>query len=273
MTIDELKEARFCGPVRFLDGARGMAQQDFECVANPRFGYSWRREHRKDPGRQFYTVDGKEVASIEAAAALLGADPDPESPREAYRRHVEEFKASPRIGVATRALSEARVNADAVPFGMVRAWMQRAEDAWHHGINRYAEAQRKAGASFDSYRWLYDAKSAAHEAYRLMYLFHADREKDTRLVCALGTRCRDCPILQSIETAMVAEQANERFPRDLDDADIDAAKVWTCLSHIQNQNAHVLDGGFLANDRDRQAYDDEIASLAQMTEAVDRGEL
>ena len=48
----------FRGPVRFYDGRKGMARQDYECVAEPRFGYSWQRENRQDKGRQFYTVDG-----------------------------------------------------------------------------------------------------------------------------------------------------------------------------------------------------------------------
>ena len=56
VTADILAKAKFRGPVRYGDGQNGMAQQDHECVDNPRFGYSWRRENRKDKGRVFYTV-------------------------------------------------------------------------------------------------------------------------------------------------------------------------------------------------------------------------
>ena len=259
MTPEELKEARFRGPVRFLDGRKGMAQQDFECVAEPRFGYSWRRENRQDrAGRQFYTVDGKEVADFEEAARLLALPAEQNSPTERARRSIDEFKASPKLAYgATRALSEAKCNVSAGPMGTVRAWMRRADNAWHQGINAYATAQREAGAVFDSYRWLYNAKHAAHETYRLIYLFEDDRKADTGLVCALGTRCRDCPILAPIDAAMKRARDNPRWPRDVDDADIDAAKAWTCIAHILHSGADPVDGVFVASNRDREDMADD----------------
>lgn len=251
-TATELSEALFKGPVRFLDGARGMAQQDYECVAIPRFGYSWRRDNHQDKGRQFYTVDGKEVADLEEAARLLAAPPDVSSPAEIRRRSIEAFKSSPKIAGMTRALSDAECNVSAGPFGTVRSWMRRAGDAYHRGINAYADLSRKAGADFDDYRWLYEAKSGAHEAYRLVYLFRADRTADTDMVCALGTRCRDCPILTQIETAMERDRTNPSWPREIEDADIDAAKAWTCIAHVLHSHAHSHDGAFVENKRDRQ---------------------
>lgn len=266
MTVDELKSAVFRGPIRFLDGRKGMAQQDFECITEPRFGYSWRRESRSDKGRQFYTVDGQEVESIDAAALLLAIPPNPESPREQFRADINEIKASPKLSGATRALSEARCNADAGPFAGIRAWMRRSSDPWHHGINNYADAQRRSGASWDDYRWMYDAKSAAHETYRLMYLFEADRQKDTGLKCAIGVRCRDCSILNTIETAMIADRQRERFPREIEDSDIDAAKVWTCIAHILSAGANPMDGVFVASKRDREDAADDAARWAAVEE-------
>jgi hypothetical protein len=71
-----LKAAKFKGPVRFIDGRGGMARQDYQCVDEPRFGYFWQRNDRKDKGRQAYMVDGVEVADLaEAAAAKEGLRP------------------------------------------------------------------------------------------------------------------------------------------------------------------------------------------------------
>src|SRR4051812_38086158 len=123
MTPAELRQATFRGPVRFLDGRKGMAQQDFECIAEPRFGYSWRRENRQDGGRQFYTVDGREVADFEEAARLLSEPAAEDSPAERARRSIDAFKASPKLLGATRALSEAQCNVSVGPFGTVRAWL------------------------------------------------------------------------------------------------------------------------------------------------------
>lgn len=262
MTPQELSEAQFRGPVRFMDGAKGMAQQDYECVAEPRFGYSWRRDNRRDKGRQFYTVDGREVANLDEAAKLLAAPPSADSPAEIRRRSIEAFKASPKIGGATRALNDAELNVSAGPFGTVRSWMRRAGNAYHQGINAYADAQRKAGADFEDYRWLYEAKAGAHEAYRLMYLFEADRKADTGMVCALGKRCRECPILAPIETAMERDRNNPMWPREIEDADIDAAKAWTCIAHVLHSNGHPHDGAFIENKRDRELARDEAERWA-----------
>jgi hypothetical protein len=253
LTFVPSAEAKFRGPVRFSDGAKGMAQQDFECIDEPRFGYTWRREHRKDHGRQFYTVDGREVFSFDEAAKLLAQPPDPESPNELLRRHIDEFSFSPRVGGATRALSEARCNADAGPFATMRAWMRRADSAWHGGINTLSDTAHRSGAPWPS--WLYHVKSAAHEVGRLMYLFAADRDNDQDLRCALGTRCRECPILKQIEDSMIAASKRDRFPAEIEDVDIDAAKSWTCVGHILTTgHEQVIDGVFVSNKRDRESH-------------------
>jgi hypothetical protein len=271
MNAEELRETRFKGPVRFVDGRKGMARQDYVSCAEPRFGYSWCRENRQDRGRQFYTVDGKEVADLNEAARLLALPPDPDSPNEVYRRAIDESKASPRLANATRVKNDAEMNVAAGPMGTVRSWMKRADNPWHQGINRYADQQRKAGVDYDDYHWLYDAKHGAHEAYRLIYLWEADRKTDTGLVCALGIRCRDCGILKAIETAMVTERDNPRWPRDLEDADIDAAKAWTCIAHILHSGVTPHDGVFVANNQDREAAADEVDRWAEVAKYQDDG--
>lgn len=250
LTPEALKKAEFRGPVRFYDGAKGMARQDFQCVEEPRFGYCWKREDRNDRGRQAYMVDGKEVADLEEACRLLALPIDPESPDALLRREIDEFLDSPSLNYgATRALSEARCNADGGPFGMMRAWMQRAGHVFHVGVNAHADRLRKATDRWPS--WLYRVKSAAYETSRGMLLFAADRKEDTGLKCALGRRCRDCPILQDIEAAMVEGRTRKPFPREIDDSDIDAAKVWTCIGHVLSTGTDVIDGAFFWRDQDK----------------------
>jgi hypothetical protein len=250
LTPEALAKANFRGPVRFYDGAKGMARQDWECVDEPRFTYAWQREHSEDKGRQFYMVDGREVADLAEAAKLLALPAPADSPEELHKAEIDAFKFSPRIaGRATRALSESHCNGDAGPFGTVRAWLQRAASDWHGGINRYADKQVKAGKEWP--RWLYNAKDAAQESYRAMYLLAADREKDTDLTCALGTRLRDCPILQEIEAAMREERGNP--DRVVDDADIDAVKYWTCMGHVlTTDHQQIYDGMVLSTKDDRE---------------------
>lgn len=252
LTEEALKAAKFRGPTRFADGRGGLAQQDFECVDDPRFGYSWRRESRKDRGRQFYTVDGKEVADLTEACRLLALPEDPESPRALLRQYFEDHKDSPRLNYgASTGRNQAENNASAGPFGTVRAWMQRASSAWHGGINAWAETERKAGKGFADYRWIYNAKHAMNESYRGVYLFEYDRRKDTGLTCALGKKCRTCPILSEIEKEMEASKAQERFPSGVEDSDIDAAKVATCIGHILQTKTDVVDGAFFSTKDDR----------------------
>lgn len=256
LTVEALKATKMKGPTRFGDGARGMAFQDFESVDEPRFGYRWHRDHRKDPGRQFYTVDWEEVASLEEAIEKLSKPADPGSQREVWRQFAEETKDSPRMNVgACSALNEARCNASAGPFGMVRAFLRRAENAWHGGINAYADAIRNAGGDrADHPDWLYNAKSAAQEMHRGQYLFAALREKETGLKCALGVQCSKCPILKTIEETMVVRREKSGFPTDINDHDIDAAKVLTCIGHVLQEKAgkYICDGAFWYRPEDRE---------------------
>ncbi len=253
MTHDSATMAtmKFKGPTRFYDGRGGWARQDFESVENPRFGYAWQRESRKDKGRTWFMVDGKEVTDFAEADRLLAAEPAPDSPDVLMRAEMDEFSASPPFGVATRVLSEARCNADAGPFAGVRAAMQRVDHGWHVGINRHNEKRRAEGKEFD--HGLYNAKTAAHETFRSLYLWASDRNKDTGLQCALGVKCRSCSILADVEAALIESRDAERFGRpEIEVEDIDFAKTWTCIAHILQERPNAFfDGGFFSTASDR----------------------
>lgn len=242
VTADILAKAKFRGPVRYADGRNGMARQDHECVDNPRFGYSWKRDNRQEKGRIFYTVDGVEMPDLETAARHLLAEPDPDSPREVMRRYMS---ASPE----ERQLRHAGYDAERFmrdgPFGMLMASYERMNNAWHGGINRYSDILRGRDEKWP--QWLYATKSSVFEMARVMRLFQSDREADTGLRCALGKRCRGCEILKTIETTM--EEARTKPagilpPRDIDDSDIDAAKALTCVGHVltSDKQIHVAEG-------------------------------
>lgn len=254
LTIEGLKAAKFRGPVRFYDGAKGMARQDFESVDEPRFGYFWRRENRQDRGRTAFMVDGKEVADLDEAIKLLSAPVDPDSPAEQMKRAWEEIHNSPRmISGYTTVDNQARINADAGPFAMVRAMMDRSDNAWHNAINAYADTERAVDHEWP--HWLYNTKTAFQEASRAQYLFRADAEKDTDLRCALGVKCRGCPILTKIEETMVKLRDNPKFPRDIQDTDIIAAKTMTCIGHIlTSKDNGFIDGAFFRTESDRDFY-------------------
>ena len=261
-TAASLKDLEFKGPVFYADGYAGMARQGFECTTEPRFGYCWERKDYKDKqGRQYFTVDGKEVANLEEAATLLNQIADPESPNEVMKRWHAEHDAAPRIG-ARSALSEARCNADAGPFGLVNAFMGRAGHSWHVGINKYSENCREDGTPWP--RWLYHIKSATFEMSRLMYLWEHDRKEDTHLVCALGVRCRECPILKTIEQTLIEQRDNPKWPYDIWDKDIDTAKTLTCIGHVLTAKPDLHWEGILETKRDRESAETEVAMLAEM---------
>lgn len=266
MTYTEvaLRALKFRGPVKFADGHAGWAQQDFECISEPRFAYAWQRQSYDDKrGRQFYLVDGREVKDLAEAADRLNAPAPADSPAEIIKRDIAEFRASPSLGT-TRALSEARCNADVGPFGQMRAFMHRAGDTWHGGINAVSDAARKEGADWP--RWLYSVKSAAYEMHRLMYLWKADRKEDTDLRCALGHKCRDCGILQKIEAAFEADRKRDGIlgPKELWDEDIDAAKTLTCIGHVIGTAPDLYWEGILSTKMDRDHSEAEGRMLASL---------
>lgn len=116
------------------------------------------------------------------------------------------------------------------------AELERAStQEWHERINRHNAAHKPWQ------HWMYDAKDLAEEAGRLPLLFERERKgalpkthrqcshseseqiQDNHLTCALGVACRDCPHLKALE---------ERSTRDIDPAQLDQIKAWTCIAHI-----------------------------------------
>jgi hypothetical protein len=249
--VEALKAMKFKGPVRFYNMGNGGARQDYEAVDEPRLGYSWEKARRKEGGaeRKFFTVDGRAVADLDEAVKLLALPEPYDSPNQLRRKGLAEHFAEPQLTRHLRAGNDAECNWRAGPFAMMRAFIDRAGTAWHGGINKYADDERKAEREWP--HWLYTVKDAGFEASRLMLLFQQDRDADVDLRCALGKRCRDCPILQAIETSMVASRAAP-FSRGVEDWDIDAAKTWTCIGHILHEKVEPFDGGFLSTARDRE---------------------
>lgn len=249
LTAEALRAMKFRGPVKFYDGRNGWARQDFVCVDLPRFAYAWQRENRSDKGRQWYMVDGDEVATLEEAAERLKLPPNPNSRAEIERPEIDDFKFAPQLEYgASRAGNVAWCNASAGPFATLHSMMDRAENAWHRGINQFSDAERQAGREFP--HWLYTVKSGAHELSRAMILFDMERKKDEGLRCALGVTCRECPILRTIEQAMIAARS-DKWPSHNDDADIDGAKAFTCVGHILSSQGNPVDGVYFSRKEDR----------------------
>jgi len=259
-TAEELAKVEVTGPVLFADGARGMARQEFQAVGIERLRYVWSRKDRDDKGRTYWAVDGTEVADLAHAAEMLNRDPDPESPAEQWKRWRAEQDASPKLaGRARRARNVAECAAHVAPVGQFSMWRERVDHAWHTGINHYADDLRHQphdpGTSVHPY-WLYDVKYMTGEMSRLQHLWAADRKEDQELICALGTRCRDCPILQQIELSLIEARIKKPFPQpDIEDGDIDLVKTMTCIGHVLSRGGpHSLlhDGCLITNKRDRE---------------------
>ena len=87
---------------------------------------------------------------------------------------------------------------------------------------------------------------------RALCTFSRGPREGPELRCALGTRCRDCTYLQQIEASMREAARRENLPADVDAADIDAAKAWTCIGHVLvADHEKVYDGMFLSTESDR----------------------
>lgn len=81
MTIkpDDLRKCSMRATM-FTVGEKGMAIQTRQCKEHPRLTSSWKREHRGDPGKTTWFVDGFEIPGDaypdwQAACDLLNAEP------------------------------------------------------------------------------------------------------------------------------------------------------------------------------------------------------
>ena len=116
---------------------------------------------------------------------------------------------------------------------------------------------------------MYAAKDLADEVPRMVMILGQERRgelssthrqcsmsadvpvEDNHLTCCLGTECRKCPELLSLENA------------ELSPEQIDAAKAWTCAAHIVSQ-PHFVDTseGFLLSVDDRMYWENTYTNLA-----------
>lgn len=136
---------------------------------------------------------------------------------------------------------------------------------WHVAINRYTED--KHGDDWPS--WMYDAKTMAQEVPRLALLFEKERTGtlcktfrrcsccseqkhviDNHLTCALGKKCRECPILAGLDKA-------ELHPEQRD-----WIKAWTCAGHIMANGGDRAGTGFIMTVDDFMFWDSVHESMA-----------
>jgi hypothetical protein len=248
---EDLRRLKFRGPVRYFDGAKGMARQEYEWPRNPRFGYAWARTDHKDKGSIVYTVDGADCPGIQEAVRRLGEPPADDCPSAILKRAFTDpqWALENQVGIFTTY----------GPFGGVKASYERAGNAWHGAVNIIAEEARAKGQTHDDIAWAYRAKDLGYEAPRMFYLFRTDRAKDQQLVCARGVRVRACGYLQTLEAKMIAAREQRPGaligPPDVLDDDIDMAKAWTCITHILADPPAWIEG-FIdrADDKPRRPY-------------------
>lgn len=137
---------------------------------------------------------------------------------------------------------------------------------WHVAINRFHDGKR--GADWDRSRFMYEAKTASTEVHRLTLLFGMEREGrlakvhkqcsqsepeqviENYLTCCRGVRCSECPELQALDAA------------DVTDADRDAMKAWTCVTHIIATGGDIAAEGYILTVDDRMFWERTYASLA-----------
>lgn len=146
-----------------------------------------------------------------------------------------------------------------------RERIERVRHEWHVAINRhhYPEAGRSERSP-----WMYAAKDAAGEVYRLPLLFKMEREGTlpkihrqcshsapaeivaNALSCCLGVKCATCPQLLALDAMKAAPD------------DIDRAKAWTCVAHILSEGGDVAGEGFVLTTDDRMYWDNVYSSLS-----------
>lgn len=146
--------------------------------------------------------------------------------------------------------------------------MSNERHRWHVAVNRYADAARKTGAPWAERSFMYEAMEASGEVARLTLLFGRERRGELSTIhkqcsrspsvdihvnfttCCLGVRCSACPFLQAIEAA------------ELSDDEKDAAKAWTCVTHIISKGGDPAREGYVLTRDDRLFWDTVYDSLA-----------
>jgi hypothetical protein len=123
---------------------------------------------------------------------------------------------------------------------------------WHVAINGFTGEH-----GHDDHGFMYEAKNAAGELPRIAYIFGQERRgelstlhqqcshtapvpiPENYLMCCLGKRCSECPMLKGIEQMKGT------------DAEKDLAKAFTCVAHIVSQGGDMVNEGYIMDQSDR----------------------
>lgn len=153
--------------------------------------------------------------------------------------------------------------------------MSDARHRWHVGVNRFHDKARAKEVSWNESRFMYDAMHASDEVPRLTRLFGMERRGELPTIhkqcshspsvdihvnfttCCLGVRCSACPFLQGIEDA------------ELSDHEKDAAKAWTCVTHIVSKGGDPAGEGYVLTRDDRLFWDTVYGHLSMPSEHPD----
>ena len=149
---------------------------------------------------------------------------------------------------------------------------------WHEAVNSYMSLTNPAAKGrFDEAGWMYEAMDLFGEVPRLTLLHgmerrgeltathrqcsHAESEPvpDNHLTCCLGKKTRECPYLAAIESA------------ELTDDQKDAAKAWTCATHIVHSGGDPAKEGYLLTVDDQMYWSRVYESLAAGDPEAQRG--
>lgn len=147
---------------------------------------------------------------------------------------------------------------------------------WHRALNEYNQV-----GSGDFKHWMYEALSASTEVHRLSLLFKKERlgelpklhrqcsvskteeVKDNHLSCCIGTECRKCPHLLSLQKSKMSQE------------ELDTAKAWTCVSHILHtlgSGVHLdTSEGYLLTEDDKMFWSTVYESMSNFEPAPESG--
>ena len=139
---------------------------------------------------------------------------------------------------------------------------------WHVAINKHSDKEKRKGKDWP--RFMFEAKTAADELPRLEQLFKLDREgklpdyhkqcsmsekqaiDGNCLTCCLGVKTNECQHLLSLEK--IKRSSLE---------DIDAAKAWTCVTHIISSGGDTLREGYILTKGDMMYWSKVYENLSQ----------
>ena len=134
---------------------------------------------------------------------------------------------------------------------------------WHVAINAHVREE-----GFDQTKFMYEAKSGLSELARLPYVFARERKgelpkihqqcstsapvemPENYLMCCLGKKCRECPILKAIDAMKGTDEEK------------DIAKAMTCVTHIISRGGDMANEGYILDCSDRMFWNRVHENLA-----------